>query len=107
MSVKELVRDGVTEQPQDNWYVLKAGQDGSGRDLDNGKGYIAQLSVRFWMPETAHGKSPEEAEHMEWVTANDQMRCETLSTKLLAPLPSCSLASDDRDCIAALRARIG
>lgn len=49
--VRELIRDGVCDQPQDNWYVLKHGSGGSGRELDNTKGYTARLLVRFWMPE--------------------------------------------------------
>jgi hypothetical protein len=53
--VKELVRDGVSEQPQDNWYALKKGTGGSGRELEDTKGYTARILVRFWMPE-AGGK---------------------------------------------------
>ena len=54
--VKELVRDGVSEQPQDNWYALKKGTGGSGRELEDTKGYTARILVRFWMPE-AGGKA--------------------------------------------------
>ena len=48
--VKELLRDGVSEQPQDNWYALKKGTGGSGRELEDTKGYTARILVRFWMP---------------------------------------------------------